>query len=403
MTKDRSASGRPVTTSAVAPNANAAGAPSASASGGPKALLIGPLPSPTEVIGGSKVSFRETVRNLQQRGFNVVVLDTTRPRANLSPLRKRTSDLFALVRIIRDMLPHLKDAQVAVLNMSLFGLWFVVPCLSVYCRLADVPLVLRFFGNGHRFYRFGPIARWLASSVILRCPLVYVETLRLQKHLDAPNVRWLPNVRDMTPRGPQRPRRKTLHQVANMVFVGQLRMAKGVREALDASRDLPEDCRLTVFGPCMDMDMSLFKGHPRARYGGILAPDDVVDTLADQDLLLFPSYWVSEGYPGVVVEAFQMGVPVVATRWNDIPELVEDGYNGLLVEPRSASALRAAVERLRDDPHLYQRLCEGARRTGERFRSAVWYDEMAREVRSLVEVGNIAGGSAPAASRAIDR
>ena len=360
----------------------------------PKVLLIGPLPSPTEVIGGSKVSFQETVRNLQHRGFNVVVLNTTRPRANLSPARKRASDLLALMRIIRDMLPHLKNAQVAVLNMSLFGLWFVVPCLSICCRLAHVPLVLRFFGNGHRFYRFGPVARWLASRVILRCPLVYVETMRLQKHLDAPNVRWLPNVRDLTPRGPQRPSRKAQHRVANMVFIGQLRMAKGVREALDASRDLPDDCRLTVFGPCMDMDMSLFKGHPRARYGGILSPDDVADTLASHDLLLFPSYWVSEGYPGIVVEAFQMGVPVVATRWNDIPELVQDGYNGLLVEPRSASALRSAVERLRDDPHLYQQLCEGARRTGERFRSAIWYDEIVREVRSLVEVGDITSGPA---------
>ena len=135
---------------------------------------------------------------------------------------------------------------------------------------------------------------------------------------------------------------------------------------------LPDDCRLTVFGPCMaDMDMSLFEGHPRAAYGGTLAPDDVVDTLAEQDLLLFPSYWVSEGYPGVVVEAFQMGIRWWRPRWNDIPELVEDGYNGLLVEPRSATALRAAVERLRDDPHLYQRLCQGARRTGERFRSAI--------------------------------
>ena len=380
------------------------GAVTSSAGGSPKVLLIGPLPSPTEVIGGSKVSFQETVRNLQLRDFNVVVFDTTRPRANLSPLRKRTSDLFAFMRIVRNMLPQLKDAQVAVLNMSLFGVWFVVPCLSVYCRLANVPLVLRFFGNGHRFYRFGRVARWLASRVILSCPLVYVQTMRLQQHLDAPNVRWLPNVRDLVPREPRKSRRQTPPQVTNMVFIGQLRMAKGVREALDASRDLPQDCRLTVFGPCMsDMDMSLFKGHPRATYGGILSPDGVVDALAEQDLLLFPSYWVSEGYPGIVVEAFQMGVPVVATRWNDIPELVKDGYNGLLVEPRSAAALRTAVQRLRDDPRLYQRLCDGARCTGERFRSTTWYDQMADDVRSLVAVGDVASGSATAASGAADR
>ena len=126
-------------------------------------ILIGPLPSPTEVIGGSKVSFQETVRNLQHRGFDVVVLNTTRPRANLSPLRRRASDLFAMMRIIRDMLPHLKDAHGRRSQHVAVRPLVVVPCLSAYCRLAGVPLVLRFFGNGHRFYHFGPLARWFAA------------------------------------------------------------------------------------------------------------------------------------------------------------------------------------------------------------------------------------------------
>ena len=350
-------------------------------------LLIGPLPTPDEVIGGSKVAFAETVRNLES-SFDVLVLNTTRQRANLSSWRRLASDFAALMRTIRGVLIHLKNVQVAVLNMSLFGVWFVVPCLSICCRMAGVPLVLRFFGNGHRFYRFGPIARWLTAKVVLGRPLVYVQTRRLQKHLNAPNVRWLPNARNVMPCHPNT-RRNTQHKVANMVFIGQLRMAKGFREALDACQGLPPDCHLTVFGPCMrDTDMSLFHEHPRATYGGVLRPDEVPDTLAEHDLLLFPSYWESEGYPGIIVESFQTGMPVVATRWNEIPELVEDGYNGLLVEPRSTDALRAAVERLRSDPHLYQRLCEGAHCTGERFRSPVWYRKMALDLRKLVETGH---------------
>ena len=349
-----------------------------------RALLIGPMPASIEVIGGSKVAFAETVRHLAD-SLDIVVLSTTRQRANLSPWRRRASDFAALLRTIRGVLIQLKNVQIVVLNMSLFGVWFVVPCLSACCRMAGVPLVVRFFGNGHRFYRCGPAARWLTGKVILGRPLVYVQTRRLHKHLHAPNVRWLPNVRNVMPCRPQTQRQ--VANVANMVFIGQLRMAKGLREALDACRGLPPDCHLTVFGPCMqDTDMSLFKGHPRATYGGILRSDEVRDTLAGCDLLLFPSYWESEGYPGVIIESFQMGVPVVATRWNDIPELVEDGCNGLLVEPRSAEALRAAVERLRGDPHLYRRLCAGARCTGERFRSPVWYRKMAQDLCKLVAV-----------------
>ena len=342
----------------------------------PKVLLIGPLPDASEAIGGSKVTFFETVRGLQGTGLEVEVLNTTRPRANRSAWRKRANDLAAFARTIRSVLPRLRDAHAVVLNMSVFGAWFVVPCLWTVCRLARAPLVLRFFGNGQGVRKAG----WLTTNVIERCPLVYVETQRLRASLDAPNVRWLPNARDLSVCRP--PNRRPLTKIA---FVAQLRMAKGLAEALEACRRLPADCRLDVFGPRMpDTDMSLFDGHPKAAYGGVLPHEEVAQALARHDLLLFPSYWATEGYPGIVVEAFQAGLPVVAARWNDIGELVEHGRNGLLVEPRSAEALRAAIARLFDDPALYERLCEGARDTGRRFRSSYWYPKVARDLLTIV-------------------
>ena len=89
----------------------------------------------------------------------------------------------------------------------------------------------------------------------------------------------------------------------------------------------------------------------------------------DHDLLLFSSYWVSEGHPGVVIEALQAGLPVVATRWAGISEVVEHEKNGLLIEPRSAPAVEEAIFRLIDDPGLYRKLCAGAVVRGEYFRS----------------------------------
>ena len=105
--------------------------------------------------------------------------------------------------------------------------------------------------------------------------------------------------------------------------------------------------------------------------------------LCEHDLLLFPSYYSMEGYPGVILEAFQCGLPVVAARWRSVPEIVEHEENGLLVEPRSAAAVRSAIERLLADPDLYRRLCKGAERRGEYFRSAVWHDRMAADLRGL--------------------
>jgi glycosyltransferase involved in cell wall biosynthesis len=75
------------------------------------------------------------------------------------------------------------------------------------------------------------------------------------------------------------------------------------------------------------------------------------------------------------MEAMSMEVPVVASRITGIPELIEDGANGLLVPPGSASELADALERLAGDPGLRRRLGQAGRRTvDEQFsldRSAV--------------------------------
>ena len=68
----------------------------------------------------------------------------------------------------------------------------------------------------------------------------------------------------------------------------------------------------------------------------------------------------------------------------DIMEKRSGGRGGrkerLLVEPRSTSAVREAIERVIGDPDLYRALCAGARRRGDFFRSGKWYDELAAEL-----------------------
>ena len=81
-----------------------------------------------------------------------------------------------------------------------------------------------------------------------------------------------------------------------------------------------------------------------------------------------------------MLEALQCGRPVIATSWGSVPEVVEDGKSGLLVEPRSTAALREAIRRVIGDPELYRALCAGARRRGEFFRSGKWYDELAADL-----------------------
>lgn len=70
-----------------------------------------------------------------------------------------------------------------------------------------------------------------------------------------------------------------------------------------------------------------------------------------------------DGIPNVLAEAMATGLPVVSTNISGIPEIVEDGVNGLLAPEKDAAALAEAIERLLLDPALRQRLGQAARTT----------------------------------------
>lgn len=73
-----------------------------------------------------------------------------------------------------------------------------------------------------------------------------------------------------------------------------------------------------------------------------------------------------DGIPNVLVEAMASGAPVVSTRISGIPELIEDGIDGMLVEPEDPEALATAMRRLLDDGELAARLAASGRRKVER-------------------------------------
>jgi len=69
-----------------------------------------------------------------------------------------------------------------------------------------------------------------------------------------------------------------------------------------------------------------------------------------------------DGIPNVLAEAMAMGIPVVSTAISGIPELIDDGVDGLLVPARDSAALASATRRLLDSHELRRRLGAAGRR-----------------------------------------
>jgi glycosyltransferase involved in cell wall biosynthesis len=146
------------------------------------------------------------------------------------------------------------------------------------------------------------------------------------------------------------------------VYVGRLTREKGVDTLLRAWGD----ASLEIVGDGEERKNLERMAAPSVRFLGPVAAERVTELLADARALLIPSR--SEGLPRVVVEAFAAGVPVAASRVGGLPELVDDGVNGLLVEVDDEVGWRSAVRRLSVDVES-ERLGAGALETWERRHS----------------------------------
>ena len=102
-------------------------------------------------------------------------------------------------------------------------------------------------------------------------------------------------------------------------------------------------------------------GVARLEFAGPVRGPDKIALLSWADVLVLPSY--SEGLPYALLESMAAGVPAIATRVGAIPEVVADGVNGLLVEPRSPAAIAAAIRTLCEDRAALARMSAASRAT----------------------------------------
>jgi glycosyltransferase involved in cell wall biosynthesis len=104
--------------------------------------------------------------------------------------------------------------------------------------------------------------------------------------------------------------------------------------------------------------------------------EDIAAMYATLDVCVLPAR-KPEGLGNVLIEAMAMGKPLVGSAIGGIPEIIEDGKNGLLVEPNDAGSLAGALERLLADPALCRRMGqEGRRRFDESFEFSASYSKL---------------------------
>ena len=155
--------------------------------------------------------------------------------------------------------------------------------------------------------------------------------------------------------------------VFTFVFVGRVVRDKGINELVEAFVRLHQAepaTRLILVGRFED-NLDPVSGKTRLaieRCDAIEAvgsQSDVRPWLAAADALVFPSY--REGFPNVVIEAGALDLPSIVTDINGSREIIVHGKNGVIVPPRDADALYAAMMRFVQQPRQVAEMAANAR------------------------------------------
>lgn len=163
---------------------------------------------------------------------------------------------------------------------------------------------------------------------------------------------------------------------------------KGFDVLIKALDELPEDveAHLLLVGDLIDNEELKAQvaetSHPeRIHFTGYR--QDAPAIAAASDVFVLPST-EREGLPRAVIEAMAYGVTPVVTSVGGMPELVEDGVSGMVVPPKSSSALSSAIERLYRDRNLLVGMGSAAReRIAKQFHTSQTVKETGELYKAL--------------------
>jgi glycosyltransferase involved in cell wall biosynthesis len=210
------------------------------------------------------------------------------------------------------------------------------------------------------------------------CPSEFLRRIVTAWGVPEDRVVVLPNA---VPAAPDLPSRDELRasfgfEGPTVVFAGRFGPQKALDVLVEAVRGV-DGLTLVLAG----------EGDPppagdRVRVLGALPRGRVLELFAAADAAVLSSSW--ENFPHTVVEALAVGTPVIATEVGGVPEVVEDGVNGLLVPPGDVDAFRAALARFVGDDDLRVRLAAAAIASVERYRPDRVYGELERILQAAL-------------------
>ena len=302
-----------------------------------KYLIIGPAPNKDpKTHGGTPVLLNQLLSYLKDKDRDFIFIQTI-----YFGEKKRVSNY---IYVLYMLFKSIKKVDIVMINVSSTGAYFLAPVVLFISKIFKKKFVFRrFAGNCIELYESSSLwKRKLMDYIINYADILLYEPKYLVDYFSKKSARvyWFPNsrIKSNIIRDTARPYQK------KFIFLGEVRQGKGVDEILKASESLDETYTIDIYGT-MHYDSKytkdLFNKYVNVNYRGVLNHDDVYQKLSEYDVLLLPSY--QEGYPGVIIEAFAVGLPIIATNLSSIKEMT-DKKCSILIDSKNVEQLVNAIK-----------------------------------------------------------
>ncbi|MDD6170417.1 MAG: glycosyltransferase family 4 protein [Lachnospiraceae bacterium] len=104
-------------------------------------------------------------------------------------------------------------------------------------------------------------------------------------------------------------------------------------------------------------------------YKGVVSTEQAQEVLKAYDLLLFPTHWITEGFPGTFIDALSAGLPIISSKRPNFTDIVDKGYNGYLVDEYDIDTFSAIISDLYHDRDKLIQMKKNAVRSSAKYRT----------------------------------
>jgi sulfoquinovosyltransferase len=355
-------------------------------------------PTPFTHVSGYANRFQEMLKYLHKAKDNVDILtvDSQTPASKLPknflsyPIRHTQGFTFPLYNHISLSvdLPEMKGAKIIekfqpdLIHVTSPG--FMLFAALFYARVMKVPLVMSYHTHlpsyGKNYLGFVPyveeicweLLRWAHS----RADLTLVTSSQMKAELQANGIPrvdvWRKGI-DVERFHPKFYSEAMRERMTDgnpndfiMVYVGRLGAEKRLKDIKDMLERMPSNTRLAIVGkgPQQEELHEYFAG-TNTVFLGQLSGNELSSAFASADCFVMPSDSETLGF--VVLESMASGVPVVAANAGGIPDIIESGKTGYLVNPDDTEGYVKKLLAIKSDSRLRARMGKASRQEAERW------------------------------------